>query len=361
MAGSGGAGSAGAGAGQCDAGGSCGSAGDMFGNAGTSGSADAGAGNGGAAGTRPVTIDGAAQCADTTVRSSRVTPTVMLLVDQSSSMTDDFGGAGSRWDVLRNFLLDEPDGLIADLQGQVRFGLALYSAVSGGDNPEPMGECPMITNVAPAIDNFAAISAVYSEADVIEDTPTGDSIDAVVDSLDLNAPDRSNDPVVIILATDGEPDRCEALDPQEGQAESIAAAERAFSLGVRTYIISVGNEVSVEHQQDMANAGLGRAAGDPDAEFWEAGDDATLRAALTEIVGSQLNCEVRLNGMVESGDACEGVVMLNGNALPCGDDNGWELADPKTIRVLGTACEEMKSGGDLSLEVSFPCTVNFVD
>jgi hypothetical protein len=304
---------------------------------------------------------GGSECPDARVRASRVTPTVMLLVDQSSSMNDPFGGDGTRWNVLRDFLLEQPNGLISDLQSQVRFGFALYSAVSGGMDPEPIGECPMITSVQPAIDNYDAIAAIYSPADVIEDTPTGDSIDAVIDSLDLsNNPDVQKDPVVLILATDGEPDRCEELDPQNGQEEAIAAATRAFSMGVRTFIISVGDEVSDEHQQDMANAGLGRGPTDDNAEYWEVGDDASLREALMEIVSAQLGCEVQLNGMVASGDACEGTVVLNDQPLECDDPNGWELSTPRTIRLLGSACDTLKSDPDVFLDVTFPCSVGVV-
>jgi hypothetical protein len=133
-------------------------------------------------------------------------------------------------------------------------------------------------------------------------------------------------------------------------------------MGVRTFIISVGEgTVSDEHQQDMANAGLGHQAGDPNAEFWEAGDDASLRAALTEIVGAQLGCDVRLNGSVQDGDPCDGAVVLNDLPLGCNDDNGWRLLDPGTIRLLGDACDEVKSGVEVTLEVSFPCTVRVVD
>jgi hypothetical protein len=295
------------------------------------------------------------------VRASQVTPTVILIVDQSSSMEESFEGDRSRWNVLRDFLLDAPNGLIADLQSQVRFGLALYSAESGGSNPEPIGECPMITTVAPALDNYDAIASVYRGADVIEDTPTGDSIDAIVEELMLDRdPDAQNDPVVFILATDGEPDRCEELDPQNGQEEAIAAVERAYQLGIRTFIISVGEgTVSAEHQQDVANAGLGRGPGDEDAEFWVAGNDQSLRAALTEIVGSQLGCEVQLNGRVE-GDACLGRVVLNGRDLECGGDDGWVLSSPRTIRLQGQACDDLKNLDEVLLEVSFPCEVGVV-
>lgn len=322
------------------------------------GAAATSSGSGGSAGASGVPSD---VCADSLVQASRFTPTVMLIVDQSSSMNEDFGGAGSRWNVLRDFLLQDPGGLIQDLQSQVRFGLALYSAESGGNAPDPIGECPIVTTVQPALDNFGAIQNVYSGAEPIEDTPTGDAVDAVLDQLDLAGLDADGDPIVFIIATDGEPDRCEELDPQNGQAEAVAAVERAYGLGVRTFIISVGEgNVSAQHQQDMANAGLGRGPGDEPAEYWVAGDDQSLRTALTDIVGGQLGCEVALNGRVESGDPCLGEVVLNGDELGCGEPDGWELVDPRHIRLLGAACERLKSDSTVMLDVSFPCEVGVV-
>jgi hypothetical protein len=305
------------------------------------------------------------ECADKRVYAARVTPTVILIVDQSGSMNDDFAGDGSRWNVLRDFLLQEPDGLIADLQKQVRFGLALYSARSATDGgSQPEGECPIVTTVPPALDNFSAIADVYRANEPIDDTPTGDSIDKVVEDLHLATdPDTQRNPVVFVLATDGEPDRCEELDPQTDAAkmEAIDAVTRAFMLGIRTFVISVGNEVGADHQQAIANAGLGRKPGDMNAEYWVAGDDQTLRTALTEIVGAQLGCEVTLNGKVDGGDPCEGRVELNGQALECNGADGWQLTDPTHIKLLGSACTQLKSTDEVNLEVSFPCSVPIVD
>ena len=304
-------------------------------------------------------------CADKRVYAARVTPTVILIVDQSGSMNDDFSGAGSRWNVLRDFLLQEPDGLIADLQKQVRFGLALYSARSAADGgSQPEGECPLVTTVAPALDNFKAIADVYRANEPIDDTPTGDSIDKVVEDLHLATdPDTKRNPTVFVLATDGEPDRCEELDPQTDAAkmEAIDAVTRAFKLGIRTFVISVGNEVGADHQQAIANAGLGKKPGDANAEYWVAGDDKSLRMALTEIVGAQLGCEVTLNGKVDGGDPCDGTVKLNGKALECNGADGWKLTDPMHIKLLGSACTLLKSTDEVDLEVSFPCSVPIVD
>lgn len=305
-----------------------------------------------------VTSDASTTCASRTVKARRVTPNVVLIVDQSGSMTESFQGAGTRWAALREFLLEDPGGLIASLQNQIRFGLAMYSGLS----EEPEAACPVMTHVSPQLNNFQNISASYSSAEPLDDTPTGDAIDAVVDELGLaSSLDQEPDPTVFILATDGAPDRCEELDPQNGQEEAIAAVQRAYSLGVPTFVISVGEGDYEEQHRDMANAGQGLGPMDDQAPFWVAGDDASLRSALTEIVGSQVSCDVALNGRVASGDPCAGTISLSGVALTCNDANGWTLIDDQHIRVQGDACDEFKTDVASTLEVSFPCSVGILE
>lgn len=298
-------------------------------------------------------------CANVSVTTRRVTPNVILVVDQSSSMVEGFGD-GDRWNSLRDSLMSEPDGLVASLQSLVRFGLALYSAEQPDDDEPVPGMCPLITWVPPAIDNHAAIDDVYGDARVIDETPTGESLDAVID-LVTNVPDPTDDPTIFILATDGEPDTCAQPNPQEGQPESLAAARRAYDLGIRTYIISVGRgTVSAEHMQDMANAGLGRGEGDPDAEYWVAGDDAGLRDALLSIIGGELSCVIELNGRIQDVEEACGPgsnVVLGGTPLTCGDPNGWRVIDETHIELMGDACEQLQSGPDVRLEASFACDV----
>lgn len=340
--------------------GGCGGCGGIQGDDGDGDSDGTGDGTGdsNSDGTGDGLTDGAGDdsniCADVTLTTRRVTPTVLLLVDQSGSMDEDFGGSGSRWDVLRDSLLDVPDGLIYDLQSVVEFGLALYSARSNDDGL-PIGDCPLLTTVPPGIDNYDAIEAVYGPADTISDTPTGDSMDAVVAMLS-SAPDPESDPAIIILCTDGEPDRCEELNPQNGQAEAVAAAENAYSAGYRTYIISVGEgTISAAHLQDMANAGVGATAADPPAPYWEVGNDEGLRDALRTIIGGELSCLIEVNGEIVMDLACSGRVTLNGVDLPCGDPNGWHAPDSKHIELLGEACDTLLNTTDPTLSAVFPC------
>lgn len=300
-------------------------------------------------------IDAANICADVMVESRRVTPRVVLIIDQSASMHDDFGGE-TRWNVLRESLLAD-DGLIRALEDQVEFGLALYSAVSGGDGlPEDPDMCPLITWVDPALNNYGSIAAEYAPAEPIDDTPTGDAIYSVLDRI-RGVPDPDTDPTIFVVATDGEPDMCEELDPQNGHEKSIMATEAAHASGIDSYIISVGREITEDHLQDMANAGVGHGAGDPDAPFWVVGDDAGLRDALRAIVSGILSCRVDLDGTIDTEVACTGTVRLNGRSIACEDPDGWRVVDENTIELQGEACAELQEGTGATLEASFPCDV----
>lgn len=301
-------------------------------------------------------IDASGVCADVRVQAMRVTPTVILVIDQSGSMTADFGRS-DRWNSLRDSLLATPDGFIAALESSVRFGVALYSAEA--DDSGIVGMCPQIQWIPPALDNFAAIDAVYGDPaqQPIDETPTGESLDAVLDRLTMT-PDPSADPTIFILATDGEPDTCAEPNPQNGQPEALAAVERAYGIGVRTFIISVGEDVSRGHLQDVANAGVGSGPGDPDAPFYVAGDDDGLRDALRAIIGGELSCVVTLSGQIQDLDrACDGRVILNGTPIPCDDPDGWRATDATHIELQGDSCDLLQSTPGATLEATFPCDV----
>lgn len=297
-------------------------------------------------------------CAQVQVDTQNVTPTVLLLVDQSGSMTADFGGI-SRWEAVKNALLPAPDALVPRYERQVRFGLTLYSAVAPSGSKTVEGTCPRLTTVAPALDNAEEITSVLQPADVLDETPTGDSVRAVIPSL---LAVQSNDPKAIIIATDGEPDSCANANPSTtaeadaARAASVSAVRDAYAQGISTYIISVGEgTVSEAHLQAMANAGLGVQAGQPNATIYPAGNPAALSAALSSIVGGTLSCTVTLQGQILNvANACGGTVTLNGRALRCNDADGWRAKDATHIELTGSACTEFL-GSRSALEAVFPC------
>jgi hypothetical protein len=285
-------------------------------------------------------------CGEVSVTLESITPTIMLLVDQSGSMTTDFNGL-ERWDAVYETLMDPVDGVVVSLEQNVRFGLTLYSSENGDDG----GECPMLTAIPPALNNFAAIDAVYALEAPIDETPTGESLDIV--AVDLAAfPEEG--PKAIVLCTDGEPDTCAEPNPQNGQPEAIAAAQNAFAMDIKTFVIAVGDEVGAPHLQEMANVGVGKMPNDPmPAPYYEALDAGELVDAFNDIIGTFISCELTIDGMVDVGQACEGTVLLDGMVLECGTD--WEVPDEDTLLILGEACDLLKDGNDHSVEASWPC------
>lgn len=292
------------------------------------------------------TAEGAEECANVEVDTSPVTPTVVLLVDQSGSMWYDFGGQ-PRWQVLQDALFDPATGVIKPLEEDVRFGLALYSSMDGNFG----GECPMITELSPSFGNHAQLASTFAAAQPLDETPTGESLDVVALQL---AEFEEVGPKIILLATDGDPDTCAVPDPQTGQPESIAAAQSAFDLGIRTFVISVGDDVADSHLQELANAGVGLPAqGSELAPFYKTLNPAELVAAFEAVINGFIGCEFVLEGIVDLNLVCEGEVLLDGEPLICNED--WVLLDESTLKILGEACDTLADGELHTLDASWPC------
>lgn len=289
------------------------------------------------------------ECPSIHVSLESLVPEVLLLLDQSSSMEEQFGDS-DRWTAMTDALVDPNDGVVTQLADVVRFGATLYTSYA-----EQGGECPALLSVPPDLGNLGPIRALLEDNAPAEDTPTGEAIDAVVTTWPQ---DPDGDPVVrvLVLATDGEPDTCAEPNPQNGQPESIAAVQRAYDLGIRTFVLSVGSEVGAEHLQDVANAGAGLPTdGAEDATYYTANDPDELRSAFEDILDRARSCLLTLHGTLDLAEAPDGEVVLNGVSLSYDDPNGWRAVDAHTIELLGTACDTFMQAEQLDLSAEFPC------
>lgn len=334
-------------------------------------------------------------CDDLSIQTYELVPTVLLLVDTSSSMFDE---RAKLWDPLFKALMDPTSGVIAKLQGKVRFGFTSYKSVT---RPAGTTTCPVLESTDLKINNFDTIKAKYTEVGVTPtsdykwETPTGASVAAVAKTLADFQPDPSG-PKFILLVTDGDPDTCAVRDPQCGQDDSIKAVQDAYAAGIGTFVIGIGDilnssatnmRVGVAHLQDVANAGAGQPVAPNTLEYtysacvkdtglsatyaadvMSAGTapyytvsaaDATtaqnqLAAAIEASLTQTRSCTFNMDAQVV-GDASLGTLTLDGNALTFGDPNGWVLGtDLTSVTINGTACEGWKKSGG-KINVVFPC------
>lgn len=276
-------------------------------------------------------------------------PTVQLVVDQSGSMDQDFMGQ-SRWDAVVGTLVAGDEAVVSNLQSDVRFGLTLYT------NDDSKGGCPLTSGLAPQLDASDEVTTALDAAGPLGDTPTGEALEVAAQTL---AADPWEGDKVLVLATDGEPDTCQIPNPttdeEQEMARSVArdAVTAAFEQGVRTFVISVGDEVAATHLQDLANAGIGNGPDDEDAPFYVALDQAELVSAFEEIIAGVRTCAIELPSALTEELAPSCTVTVNGEPVAYDDADGWALVSPMQIELQGTSCQQIQDG---AIAIQMLCT-----
>lgn len=381
------------------------------GNSGSSGATGTGA-NGGSSmievgGSSGATAGAAGSsapvCQALTARSTLIVPTVLLLVDNSSSMFQQNGNTVTAWSLLYDALMAK-NGVVDSLEDQIRFGFTSYKGfmASGEDDPA----CATMTPATPsfALANYAAIDTDYSKLGSENhdgakwETPTGHAIDVVTPALAAFTADPPG-PKYILLVTDGNPNTCKTVDPQCGQDRTIAAVQAAKAQGIGTFVIGIGDIVTNpdsgctvgkmrcgdDHLQDVANAGLGlpvqappddykyegcianeggaltatyAAAGETPgtAEYFATNDPAELRDSLSKVLFGVASCTFDLDAVV-TGDPTRSSVTLDGAPLAYGDTaNGWTLEMNKyQVTLQGAACDTFRAGAGHDVSIQFLC------
>jgi hypothetical protein len=281
--------------------------------------------------------EGGGECPDLNVVLTPKVPTIQLVVDQSGSMAEDFSGI-SRWDAVRNTLIDPADGVVTRMQSAIRFGLSRYSTSDT--------ECPYVREMAPQLDAADEIDAELLDVPG-GDTPTGESLEIFLDTL---LQDDWDGDKFFVLATDGEPDTCEIPEPATPEetdlvrGRAVQAVEGAYAAGVRTFVVSVGADIAEDHLQDLANAGVGNDPGDPDAPFYVALDPQALLDAFDDIVSGLRECTLTLDEPLQPEYAPSCDLTINDNLIPYNTPDGWRLDTETTIELQGASCQAIQEG-----------------
>lgn len=308
--------------------------------------------------TEPTSTD---TCANLDLALDRQPTTIMLVIDRSASMDHQLGDNDTRWSVLVNSLMgtvENPEaGLVWALEKQVNFGIVLFTA--NRSHPET---CPTLESIAPNLRNGGDIAAVFKADDETYkgSSPVPEGIAAATQLLEEMGGLSKK---VILLATDGFPQTCATLGVSgtpEAAEQTIAAVQNAFQKEISTFVVGVGDDTTVEHLQQVANAGVGLSPdGTENAVFYQGVTENSLAEAITQIVTTESrSCIYELDGKgIADGEENAGTVSLDNVPLELdNNDYGWHLKSPSEIELLGGACDDIQIGQH-HLEADFPCEV----
>jgi von Willebrand factor type A domain len=278
-----------------------------------------------------------------------VTPSIALVIDKSGSMVrNNVAPNVTRWAAVRTALVDPTNGVVTQLQSKAYFGLTTYGCI--GNNPDLVTR-PRALNNASSI-----LAALAGNPDQNSNTPTTLALQTTVANFAATPPPVGSPPI-IVLATDGLPNLCGSTPTTEDRKkEVIAAAAAAYAAGIRVIPLSVAAGTDAEtHLQNVANAGAGVTAGQPNAPVYKGNNPAELKAAFDTIIGGVVSCDLTVNGVIDQSQAAGGKVRLNGRLLTFNVD--WQLIGDHTIRLLGDSCTELKNAATPVVDGTFPCGV----
>lgn len=273
-----------------------------------------------------------------------VTPSIQLVLDQSGSM------AGTdiqptRYLGMRNALVDLTNGVVTKLEAKAYFGSKLYTC---------NGNANAFTDVPRALNNANAIRISIDGKAPGANTPTAAALNAARAEFASNPPPAGSPPI-IVLATDGEPNGCGTnLTQNQYNAESVQSAAAAYAAGIPVYVLAISQDGNLlSHLQQVANAGQGHQAGQPNIPYYPANNAAQMTAAFQTIINGVISCDLKLTSSIDASSAMSGVVTVNGMTLTYGTD--WTLVNGNIVRVMGSACNMLKMSNNPAVSATFPC------
>jgi hypothetical protein len=273
---------------------------------------------------------------------TKVVPNVMIVLDRSGSMEGDVQDSDkNRWEVAK----DAINKLVTTFNEEIRFGLVTYSACVGNGCSAGTIVVPIAEFNGGPIQQFLADKGNGYLCDSGDpETSTGNTLKALVGEPQVQDATRAN---AVLLITDGnESGEC------QGNTNGAAAAAELFAqaISVRTYAVGFADGILGSLAEIATNGGT--------MTPYNANNPASLELALDAIAGAVVSCTFELDFVPE--DPNEIYVFFEDMVPGIANDpqNGWTY-DPNTntISFHGTACESLKNGGVVDVDVVFGCDV----
>ena len=271
-------------------------------------------------------------CAEAEVVFEQLIPEVHVVIDRSGSMKgfpiwDPYNSEApvdqSRWGILGQALFGDglmsvEKGIVGSFHETVAFGARFYSVSSFTEELK--------------LNNYTALRDAYDGT-----VPGGQTYTAAALSATTT----------------------EAVLMRAGTAAVEKAVADAYALGIKTYAIFIGDsDANEQHLQNIANLGLGLAIdGSAEAaDYYTTSSQAGLYDAFSNIVVDARSCFMAVDGQIDQERVNEGEVILTGKALAFDDPNGWRMAGPNTVELLGSSCEALNLGTQ-TLNIEFSCEI----
>jgi hypothetical protein len=304
-------------------------------------------------------------------------PTIYFVLDRSGSMANP-----DKWNQIRVTVAK----IMRSLGPRANFGAAMFPAVgttnacAPGDEIVPVrpGDPPSSTVDGPTTSALLAATRVVPGGG----TPTGATLEMV--KTRINAiPGK----VFVILATDGAPncnpnagcgfDRCQlnienvqgcpkegpfnCCEPPQGYRENctdssttLAAISALKSSGVPVYVVGLpGAAAYASLLDEMAVTGGTARPTSPKYFAVDAASEAVMLAALKQIA-AQITATCTFELEDEPANASLVNVYMDDVVLPYEPVNGWTISG-KTVTLVGTACDRVKSGDVLAVRIIAGC------
>jgi hypothetical protein len=161
-----------------------------------------------------------------------------------------------------------------------------------------------------------------------------------------------------LLLTDGKQSSgCMAAGGDMGTTQIITDLYQ--NRNVPTFVLGFGvGGIDPVQMNLFADAG-GVPSGDPVNHFYAAEDQMSLDAALNAIASKTLGCSFTLNSVPP--DPTKIFVFFDNNTTPVPQDpthmNGWDYdAATNQVTFYGAACDSLKTGAILDVDIVFGCS-----
>jgi len=308
-------------------------------------------------------------CAQGTVPVELLPLDIVILLDKSGSMY------GARWTAVSGALKD----FVALPQAQ-DLGVGLqYFPLSGSGVCSFQAYSQIPVPVAPLSSNAGAIQASLDKiqntnSPVVPDdqkpsgeTPTLPALQGVMSYAQTWAGANPDHTVIVLLATDGDPNVCGST---VANVANVAMVARTATPSIRTFVIGVGS--SLGSLNAIADAGgSGEAYLVDDSSQPASAVQANFIKALNDIRGKALSCEMvipvpdagkldpLLVNVVYRSGASEQVVPHVTDAAACeATPFAWYYDDashPTRVILCPGACESIRSDSEGQVELLFGC------